>query len=116
MQLKYKDLTADEINYKFNKQYGIPPKPVQGSDEMDEDFQTREQAWQAIQQDKMMELLIDAKLAKPELESAKAGIKFPTVEKKWTTPHIRHILSTRKVFRIIMRQEFKHIMSIRHLP
>lgn len=81
MQLKYKDLTADEINYKFNKQYGIPPKPVQGSDEMDEDFQTREQAWQAIQQDKMMELLIDAKLAKPELESAKAGIKFPTVEK-----------------------------------
>lgn len=80
MQFKYKDLTPEEINYKFNKQYGVPPKPVQGSDELDEDFEARERSWNEVAQDKLMELLIEAKLAKPNLEAAKSKIIFPNVE------------------------------------
>src|SRR5690349_21236433 len=33
MQLKYKDLTPKEIDYKYNKQFSIPKEPVQSTTE-----------------------------------------------------------------------------------
>lgn len=80
MQLKYKDLTPDEINYKFNKQYAMPSKPIQAGDEMDEDFQQRLASWQEQVTDKQMELMIEAKLAKPELEQYKGKLTFPDIK------------------------------------
>ena len=38
MQQKYKDLTPSEIEYKFNKQFGIPSKPAQKDIESDEEY------------------------------------------------------------------------------
>lgn len=80
MQLKYKDLTPDEINYKFNKQFAIPPKPVQNLEEEESDYQQRVNAWQDLVTDKQMELMIEAKLAKPELQNAKINFDFPEIE------------------------------------
>jgi hypothetical protein len=38
MQQKYKDLTQDEIEYKFKKQFSIPSKPVQRDIETDDEY------------------------------------------------------------------------------
>lgn len=80
MALKYKDLTPDEINYKFNKQFSIPPKPVQTIEEDDTDYQQRLSVWQEQANDKQMELMIEAKLAKPELQNAKGKLEIPDIE------------------------------------
>lgn len=82
MQLKYKDqnLTPDEINYKFNKQFSIPPKPTQTIEEDDTEYQQRLSVWQEQANDKQMELMIEAKLAKPELQNAKGKLEIPDIE------------------------------------
>lgn len=80
MQIKYKDLTPDEINYKFNKQFAIPAEPKQMMDEDDVDFQARLSEWKNVVSDKQMELMIEAKLAKPELQSAKIKFDIPEIE------------------------------------
>lgn len=80
MALKYKDLTPDEINYKFNKQFSVPPKPTQTIDEDDTDYQQRLSVWQEQANDKQMELMIEAKLAKPEIQNAKGKLEIPDIE------------------------------------
>ena len=80
MALKYKDLTPDEINYKFNKQFSIPPKPTQTIEEDDIEYQQRLSVWQEQANDKQMELMIEAKLAKPELQNAKGKLEIPDIE------------------------------------
>jgi len=79
MQVKYKDLnlTQAEIDYKFNKQYGIPKEPVQALAETDDDFSERKSAWDAQVNDIKMNKIIDAKLEKPTLTAAKTNLKFP---------------------------------------
>ena len=71
MQLKYKDLTPAQINFKFNKQYGLPSKPALLPAEDQDEYTERIAQWQAQVDDKKMELLIDATIARPELASSK---------------------------------------------
>lgn len=80
MQLKYKDLTPEEITYKFNKQFAIPPEPKQLLEEEDADYQQRVDSWKEQVMDKQMELMIEAKLAKPEISNAKGKYVFPEIE------------------------------------
>lgn len=80
MQLKYKDLTPQEIDYKFNKQFGTPPKPGLLPAEDQEEFDERLKVWQAVVDDKKMELMIEAKLARPELQNSKQKLVFPEIE------------------------------------
>lgn len=80
MQLKYKDLTEAEINYKFNKQFSLPKEPVQGNTELDEEFEQRQKDWQEQVADIEMSKIIDAKLVKPDLEAAKQKLVLPNIE------------------------------------
>lgn len=80
MQLKYKDLSPEEINYRYKKQFSVPAEPVQGDDEEDGVYQQRVSAWQEISTDRQMELMIEAKLARPELQNAKTKLVFPEIE------------------------------------
>jgi hypothetical protein len=80
MQLKFKDLTPAEIDYKFNKQFSLPKEPTLLLDETDEDFANRKAEWQDKVQDIEMSKVIEAKLAKPDLDAAKANLKFPEIE------------------------------------
>lgn len=81
MQLKYKDLTPSEINYKFSKQFQIPKQPIQDVDnETDEAFEVRKSDWQEQVKDIEMNKIIEAKLAKPELELAKSKIQLPEIQ------------------------------------
>lgn len=79
MSMKYKDLTPQEINYKFNKQFGIPAKPTMGAAEEQEEYDARVKAWEAVVEDKTMDLMIEAKQAKPELQALKQKIVFPEI-------------------------------------
>lgn len=80
MQIKYKDLTPTEINYKFNKQFSLPKEPIQGDTEDETDFANRKADWQSQVQDIKMNKIIEAKLSKPELEAAKSKLIFPKIE------------------------------------
>lgn len=80
MQLKYKDLTPQEIEYKFKKQFAYPKEPIQSDLETDDDFLARKQEWQELVSDIDVSKVIEAKLLKPELDAAKANIKLPEVQ------------------------------------
>lgn len=80
MALKYKDLSASEIDYKFNKEFGVPKEPKQGIDELDEDFAERKAEWDDKVRDIEMNKIIEAKLLRPELESSKAKLVLPELE------------------------------------
>jgi hypothetical protein len=82
MQLKYKDLTPKEIEYKFQKEFGVPSKPTQRADELDEDYEERVAEWQSKVDDIKMNRMIEAKLLRPEIEQAKASIVFPEINKQ----------------------------------
>lgn len=80
MALKYKDLTPDEINYKFNKQFAIPAQPQKGYEEDEDVYNQRVAEWQALAADKQMELIIEAKSIRPELQNSKGKLEIPDIE------------------------------------
>lgn len=79
MQIKYKDLTPAQINYKFNKQFGVPPKPSLLPAQDQDEYNELVVAWQAQADDKQMELMIEAAIAKPDLLATKSKLVFPTI-------------------------------------
>lgn len=79
MQIKYKDLTPAQINYKFNKQFGLPPKPALMPVDDQEEYNERVAAWQTQADDRQMELLIEAAITKPDLLATKSKLVFPTI-------------------------------------
>lgn len=82
MQAKYKDLTPEEIDYKFNKQFSIPAKPVQDTiNESDEDYAAKLSNWEARVNEVKMDMIIEAKLAKPELEKLKTELILPDIKR-----------------------------------
>lgn len=80
MQQKYRDLTPDEIEYKFKKQFSIPSKPVQQDIETDFEYEERVLEWENRVKDVETEMFIEAKLARPELEKYKNELVLPEVE------------------------------------
>ena len=82
MQKRYKDLTEAEIEYKFNKQFGVPAKPVQQDIETDDEYQERLSNWESKVKDIKTEMMIEAKLAKPELEKLKSELTLPDIKRE----------------------------------
>lgn len=93
MQLKYPNLTQDEIDYRFNKQFSIPKAPVQESTDDPEEFASRKAAWQEQVADIEMNKRIEAKLAIPELEAAKSKIVFPEIDNKVDAGYLQYMKS-----------------------
>ena len=84
MKLKYKDLTQTEIEYKYNKQFGFPKEPQPKDDDLEGEFEARKAQWQDTINDIKMNKIIEAKLAKPELENLKSKIVLPELPKTET--------------------------------
>lgn len=80
LQNTYKDLTPEEIEYKFNREFGVPPKPVQQDIETDEEYQERLSSWESKVKDIETDLMIEAKLSRPELEKMKSELVFPDID------------------------------------
>lgn len=81
MANKYKDLSPDEIDYKFNKQFAIPEKPTQGFDQSEEDYSAEVAKWEQRKAEIEKEIIIEAKVAKPEISSLKQDLKLPDLQK-----------------------------------
>jgi hypothetical protein len=81
LQFKYKDLSPSEIDRLFTRQYSMPVKPTQGLDQTDEEYGIVLQSWESQVKEKQQDMIIDAKLAKPELANFKSKIVLPDIQK-----------------------------------
>ena len=79
MKSKYADLTDDEIEYKYKKQFSIPKEPEQKYTESDEEFEERHKAWEEKVKDVKIELMIEAKSSRNEIENLKKNLKLPEI-------------------------------------
>lgn len=85
LNLKFKHqadgLNSDEIDYLFQERYSIPAKPVQSLDETDDEYAEVVTEWE--NKVKMVEkrMVIDAKLAKPEIDKFKTELVLPDIQK-----------------------------------
>lgn len=86
LQFKYKDLSPDEIDRKFNKQFTIPIKPRQLDTDTAEEYAENIRNWEAQVQDIQKDIVIEAKLAKPELSKFKSELILPDIPKPTYQP------------------------------
>lgn len=78
LQFKHKDLTPQQIDRLYQRQYALPEKPVQNL-ESDEEYAQVIANWQRQVQDKEQDIMIDAKIAKPELLNYKSQLVKPDI-------------------------------------
>lgn len=74
-------LSQSEVDYLYNKKFGVPPAPVQKDIETDEEFADRKSAYDTLVNEKKMELIIEAKMAKPVIEKLKTELVLPDIQK-----------------------------------
>lgn len=79
MRSKYPELTDDEVEFKYKKQFSLPKEPTQRYDETDEEFDQRKEDWQERVNDVKMELMIEAKSSRNQLKHLQSEIKLPEV-------------------------------------
>lgn len=77
---KFSDLTDDEIDLLMSEKYKAPTKPEKGDFEDDEEYAAKVKSWQKEFDNYNKKLIIDAKIAKPELAKLKDEIKLPEIE------------------------------------
>lgn len=80
IQQKNKDLTSDEVDFVFNDKFNFPEKPTQSIDDTDEDYQLKIENWNKQVSNVEKRLIIEAKLAKPDLEQLKSNLKLPDIQ------------------------------------
>lgn len=81
LQQKYNTLSADDINYKFNRQYGVPKEPQEDKFLTKEDYDDAKAEWDEKVENSKKELLLDAKLAVPEIQKLKTELTLPNIER-----------------------------------
>jgi len=77
MYQKNKELDQSEIDFLFNEKFQKPAKPEQGFDEVDSEYETRVSAWESRINEIDKRLIIEAKLAKPDIERLRSDIVLP---------------------------------------
>lgn len=92
MQQKYGTLSPEDIDYKFNRQYGIQKEPKEPQEDKFVDTDAYEQAKEKYQEDKQdweqavkqakSELLIDAKMAIPEIQKLKSELNLVDIQRE----------------------------------
>lgn len=76
---KNKTLTEDEVEFLFNKKFSLPKEPVQTDAELDDEFEARKAEWKFNVANIKKELVIEAKLAQPELVKLKTELVLPKI-------------------------------------
>ncbi len=80
MQNKYKTLSPELIEHRYNKTFGIPKEPIQSSIETDDEYEERVTEWKEKVKDIENERIIEANIILPELEAQKAKLVLPEIE------------------------------------
>lgn len=82
MYQKNRDLDPSEIEFLFNEKFQKPAKPEQAYDELDSDYEARVANWENRVNEIEKKLVIEAKLAKPELEKLRSSLILPDINPK----------------------------------
>lgn len=82
MSQKNKDLDQDEIDFLFNEKFQIPAKPEQGYNELDSEYEDRISAWESKVNEVEKRLVIEAKLAKPEIDKIRDSLILPDIRQQ----------------------------------
>jgi len=82
MRFKHPDLTEDDIDYHINKKFRLPEKPVNNLDLTDEENVAAMERWQSQVSDIQRDMIIEAKLARPELTKFQSELSLPDLEYK----------------------------------
>ncbi|OYY99566.1 MAG: hypothetical protein B7Y37_13830 [Sphingobacteriia bacterium 28-36-52] len=77
---KNKNLSDDEVDFVFSERFSMPKKPVQGTDEYDDAYQERVSEWESKFQAAQKKLIIEAKMAQPEIEKIKSELVLPSIQ------------------------------------
>jgi hypothetical protein len=77
---KNKNLSDDEVDFVFSERFSMPQKPKQGADEYDDDYQARVSDWESNFQAAQKKLIIEAKMAQPEIEKIKSELVLPSIQ------------------------------------
>lgn len=108
LQLKHKDLQPHEVERIFNRQYAMPPQPKQGPDQDDAEYQLVLTDWKAQVAEKEQDMIIDAKLAKPELSKFKSELILPDIPKvAETTQPDQKVLEAQQAFQANFTQKLE---------
>ena len=83
MQQKNPELTAEDAEFMFNEKFNIPSKPSIREDELEDEYSGRLKQWEQTVEKLNRQMIIEAKIAKPELEKLKTELKYPEIN---TTP------------------------------
>jgi len=81
MRFKNPELTEQEVDYYINKKFRVPAKPQNNLDLTDEENAAALSAWQEQVNDIHQDMVIQAKLVKPELVQFKSELILPDIEK-----------------------------------
>jgi len=79
MRQKNKDLDQSEIDFLFNEQFKKPTKPEQRFDELDSEYEERVGSWENRINEIEKKLVIEAKLAKPEIDKIRSSFVLPDI-------------------------------------
>lgn len=82
LQFKHKELSQNEIDRLFARQYSLPQKPLQGMDQTDDEYASSLEGWKMQVAEKEQDMMIDAKLAKTELPKYKSQIVLPDIQQR----------------------------------
>src|SRR5688572_16489491 len=82
LQFKNPDLTSKEIEFLYNKRYSIPKQPRQGVDQSDEEYEAVLEEWKQVVQEKEQEIIIEGKVARPEVVKYKSELVLPDIPNK----------------------------------
>lgn len=110
---KNKNLSDDEVDFVFSERFSMPKKPVQGADEYDDDYQTRVSDWESKIQAAQKKLIIEAKMAQPEIEKIKSELVLPSIQtdnqvsEAETQEELQQAEEMRKEFEQALEKEYK---------
>lgn len=110
---QYSELTDKQVAHRINQQFNIPAKPIQKNDELDDEFQERIDKWQEQKEVVEENLIIEATIAKKNLEKLKSEIKLPDIQRQAdpsqpSQEELEKVLNeTRKVFETSLEKDFK---------
>ena len=98
---KNKDLSQDDVDFIFSEKYEAPEKPDKPDDMDDEDYNKKVAKWEKQVELVNKRMVIDAKLAKPELSKFKSELVLPDIPKAETQPQgpTQEVLDAQKAMR-----------------
>ena len=111
LEIEYKGtgLESDDIDFFFNEKYAIPEKPNQTLDQTDDEYELSVKSWENKVKAIEKRMIIDAKIAKPELAKLHKEIVLPDIPRQEIKPEVdQKVLEQAKADRLVFEQSLEN--------